>query len=128
VVIGQRLMQSASDIFLGWTQGPEGRDYYVRQLRDMKVAPTLTEYSPRSLSAYANLCGKTLARAHAKAGDAAAIAGYIGSGDTFDNAIAEYATAYADQVEKDYESFQAGIRSGRFPVETMPSELEQAIR
>lgn len=128
VVIGQRLMQSASDIFLGWTQGPSERDYYVRQLRDMKVAPTLTEYSPRSLSAYATLCGKTLARAHAKAGDAAGIAGYLGSGNAFDTAIAEYATAYADQVDKDYDSFRAAIRKGRFPVETLPSELEQAIR
>jgi uncharacterized protein (DUF2252 family) len=128
VVIGQRLMQSASDIFLGWTKGPEGRNFYVRQLRDMKVAPTLTEYSPRSLIAYASLCGKTLARAHAKSGDAAAIAGYLGSGDAFDNAVAEYAVGYADQVEKDYDSFRAAIRKGRFPVETMPSELEQAIR
>jgi uncharacterized protein (DUF2252 family) len=127
VVIGQRLMQSASDIFLGWSHSPHG-DFYVRQLRDMKVAPTLTDYTPRLLAAYGRVCGRTLARAHAKAGDAATIAGYLGTSTAFDDAVAEYAVAYADQVEKDYESFKAAIRAGRFPIETVPSEMEEAIR
>src|SRR5262249_18921994 len=124
VVEGQRLMQSASDIFLGWTRGMHDRDFYVRQLRDMKIAPNLTGYTPRVLAAYGHLCGRTLARAHAKAGDAATISGYLGSTGAFDEAGASDAMAYADQVEKDYESFRAAIRAGRFPVETMPSELD----
>jgi uncharacterized protein (DUF2252 family) len=128
VVAGQRLMQSASDIFLGWTRGMHGRDFYVRQLRDMKVAPNLTGYTPRVLAAYGHLCGRALARGHAKAGDAASIAGYLGTTAVFDEAIADYALAYADQVEKDYESFRAAARAGRFPIGTVPSALEQAIR
>jgi uncharacterized protein (DUF2252 family) len=128
VVNGQRLMQSASDIFLGWSRGPHGRDFYVRQLRDMKLSADLTTYTPRLLTAYADLCGQTLARAHAKAGDATMIAGYLGSNDRFDEAILGYALAYADQVEKDYESFKEAARAGRFPIETVPSETEQAIR
>ena len=127
VVIGQRLMQSASDIFLGWSRGSDGRDYYVRQLRDMKVAPDLAGYTPRVLAAHARLCGRTLARAHAKSGDAATITGYLGTKRTFDQAIASYALAYADQVEEDYESFRTAIEAGRFPIETMPSEIEQAM-
>jgi len=128
VVNGQRLMQSASDIFLGWSRGPHGRDFYVRQLRDMKLSADLTTYTPRLLAVYADLCGQTLARAHAKAGDATMIAGYLGSNDRFDEAILGYALAYADQVEKDYESFKEAVRAGRFPIETVPSETEQAIR
>jgi uncharacterized protein (DUF2252 family) len=127
VVIGQRLMQSASDIFLGWSKAPHG-DCYIRQLRDMKVAPNLTGFTPTMLSAFARLCGRSLARAHAKSGKAAEIAGYLGSGAAFDDAIGEYASAYADQVEKDFETFGTAIRSGRFPVETQPSETEQSIR
>jgi uncharacterized protein (DUF2252 family) len=127
VVTGQRLMQSASDIFLGWAR-VEHRDYYVRQMRDMKVAPDLAGYTPALLAAYGRVCGKALARAHAKSGDAATIAGYLGNGSVFDDAIARYALAYADQVEKDYETFKAAIKSGRFPVETLPSETEEAIR
>jgi len=99
IIVGQRLMQSASDIFLGWTGGLHGRDFYVRQLRDMKIAPNLTGYSPRILAAYGDLCGKALARAHAKAGDAATIAGYVGSTTALDDAIADYAATYVDQVE-----------------------------
>src|SRR5262249_43330702 len=99
VVFGQRLMQSASDIFLGWSRGPHG-DCYVRQLRDMKLAPNLAGYTPSLLTAYAALCGRALARAHAKSGDAAPIAGYLGNGTTFDDAVAHYAMAYANQVEK----------------------------
>ncbi len=128
VVQGQRLMQSASDVFLGWAKGLHGGDFYVRQLRDMKVAPNLTGYTPRVLAAYAHLCGRALARAHAKAGDAALLAGYLGSTTAFDECIAGYALAYADQVEKDYEAFRAAIRAGRFPIETLPSGIERAIR
>jgi uncharacterized protein (DUF2252 family) len=128
VVTGQRLMQSASDIFLGWSHGPHGGDYYVRQLHDMKLAPMLTVYTPRLLTEYGRLCGQALARAHAKAGDATMIAGYLGTSDSFDVAIRDYALAYADQVEKDYDTFKQAVHKGRFPVETLPSELEQAIR
>jgi uncharacterized protein (DUF2252 family) len=128
VVEGQRLMQSASDIFLGWSRGPHGRDFYVRQLRDMKLSADLTTYTPRLLAAYARLCGQTLARAHAKAGDATMIAGYLGTSENFEEAIRDYAVAYADQVEKDYETFKQAVRAGRFPIQTLPSETEEAIR
>jgi uncharacterized protein (DUF2252 family) len=128
IITGQRLMQSASDIFLGWSGGLHGRDFYVRQLRDMKIAPNLAGYSPRVLAAYGDLCGKTLARTHAKAGDAATIAGYVGSTSGLDEAMGDYAAAYADQVERDYDAFRGAIRAGRFPIETLPSEIEQAIR
>jgi uncharacterized protein (DUF2252 family) len=113
VVVGQRLMQSASDIFLGWSRGPQGRDFYVRQLRDMKMAPDIESQTPRVMRAYATLCGLTLARAHDKAGDAAMIAGYLGGSDKFDKAIGDYAVAYADQVERDYATFAEAISSGR---------------
>jgi uncharacterized protein (DUF2252 family) len=128
VVTGQRLMQSASDIFLGWTRGPGGRDYYVRQLRDMKLAPTLTTFTPEILLAYGQLCGEALARGHAKSGDATLIAGYLGSGTAFDEAIRDYALAYADQVEKDYDAFQGAVRAGRFPIQTAVSKTGSAIR
>lgn len=128
VVNGQRLMQSASDIFLGWSRGPNGRDYYVRQLRDMKVAPDIAKFDDRLMAYYAEMCGHTLARAHAKAGDAATIAGYIGKGDTFDESIAEYSIKYADQVDQDFAEFQAAIRSSRLPVDNMPRGIEEAIR
>jgi uncharacterized protein (DUF2252 family) len=128
VVAGQRMMQSASDIFLGWTRGMHGRDFYVRQLRDMKVAPNLAGYAPRTLAAYGHLCGRALARAHAKSGDAAALTGYLGATGAFDEAVADYAVAYADQVERDYEAFRAAARAGRFPLETQPTEVDQAIR
>jgi len=128
IVTGQRLMQSASDIFLGWTGGLHGRYFYVRQLRDMKIAPNLAGYSPRILAAYGDLCGRVLARAHAKAGDAPTIVGYVGTTTRFDEAIADYAETYADQVEEDYEAFRGAIRAGRFPIETLPSDVEQAIR
>jgi hypothetical protein len=121
-------MQSASDIFLGWSRGMNDRHFYVRQLHDMKIAPVLTGYSPGILAGYGRLCGRTLARAHAKAGDAATIVGYVGTTSVFDEAIADYALAYADQVERDYESFRLAIRAGRFPIETLPSETEQALR
>ena len=127
VVVGQRLMQSASDIFLGWARGPQ-RDFYIRQLRDMKVSVDVETQPPKMMKAYAMLCGLALARAHDKAGDAAMIAGYLGSGDQFDEAIGDYAMAYADQVERDYESFVRAIRSGRLKSDVSPSRLETALR
>jgi uncharacterized protein (DUF2252 family) len=128
VVTGQRLMQSASDIFLGWSTGPHGRDYYFRQLRDMKLAPILVGFTPNLLHEYARACGQTLARAHAKAGAAAEIAGYLGNATTFDEAVADYAVAYADQVETDFAAFQFAIRSGRVTTDTVSAELEQTLR
>jgi uncharacterized protein (DUF2252 family) len=128
VVVGQRLIQSASDIFLGWSRGPEGRDFYVRQLRDMKMAPDIAAQTPRVMRAYATLCGLALARAHDKAGDAAMIAGYLGSTDKFDRAIGDYATAYADQVEGDYATFAKAVSSGRLKSDVSPNRLATALR
>jgi uncharacterized protein (DUF2252 family) len=128
VVVGQRLMQSASDIFLGWSRGPTGRDFYVRQLRDMKVAPDVETQTAPVMRTYAEVCGLVLARAHDKAGDASKIAGYLGSVDHFDQAIGDYAVAYADQIEKDYESFVKAVRSGRLKTDLSPSRLATALR
>jgi uncharacterized protein (DUF2252 family) len=113
VVVGQRLMQSSSDIFLGWSHVPGGRDFYVRQLRDMKLSIPLEDVTRAQLSRYAGLCGWTLARAHAKSGDGATISGYLGKSDRFDDAVAEFAIAYADQTERDHASLEKAIRSGR---------------
>jgi uncharacterized protein (DUF2252 family) len=128
VVVGQRLMQAASDIFLGWSRGPLGRDFYVRQLRDMKIAPEVETQNVHVMRAYARLCGAALARAHDKAGDAAMIAGYLGSIDHFDQAIGDYAVAYADQVERDYDSFVRAVRNGRLKSDLSPSHLATALR
>jgi uncharacterized protein (DUF2252 family) len=119
IVTGQRLMQSASDIFLGWFRSitEQGHDYYVRQFRDMKVSADLATFKPVTLVDYANMCGWALARAHAKAGDASTIAGYLGSSEQFDDALAVYSQAYANQAERDFESFQSAIRSGRLTTE-----------
>lgn len=116
VVEGIRVMQAASDIFLGWAR-TRGHDYYVRQFRDMKVSAEVETFRPRTLVGYADMCGWALARAHAKSGDAAMIAGYLGSSDQFDAALAQYSDAYADQAERDYEAFRAAIRSGRLSTE-----------
>ena len=114
VVEGQRLMQSASDLFLGWTSGPTGRHFYVRQLRDMKVSAELETFDDETLVAYARICGRALGRAHAKAsGEAALISGYIGSGERLADALYAYAQAYARQNEQDYECFQKACRSGQ---------------
>ena len=117
VVVGQRLMQTAGDIFLGWTHVPGERDYYVRQLRDMKVTADVAAFVPASLVRFATACGWALARAHAKAGDADMVAGYLGTGAVFDIAVTRYAKAYADQVEHDFKALEDAIRSGRLPVE-----------
>jgi uncharacterized protein (DUF2252 family) len=128
VVVGQRLMQSASDIFLGWSRGSTGHGFYVRQLRDMKVAPAVESQTPRVMRTYAMLCGLALARAHDKAGDAAMIAGYLGSKDRFDQAIGDYAVAYADQVERDYATFVTAVRNGRLRSNLSPHQLETVLR
>ena len=113
VVQGQRLMQAASDIYLGWTRGPRGRDFYWRQLRDMKGSAEIEAMTPVGLNAYARACSWTLARAHARSGDPVAIAAYLGDGDEFDRSITDFAIRYADQNERDYEQFVAAIKSGK---------------
>jgi uncharacterized protein (DUF2252 family) len=118
VVVGQRLMQAASDIFLGWAEVPGSDDYYVRQLRDMKVSVDVATFRRRTLIDYGVVCGWALARAHAKSGDAATVAGYLGTSDRFDRAITRYASAYGDQVERDFAAFSSAIRAGRISIET----------
>jgi uncharacterized protein (DUF2252 family) len=113
VVAGQRLMQAASDIFLGWFRGTEGRDFYWRQLKDMKGSADLEGMSPDELVIYAGLCGWTLARAHARSGDRVQIAAYLGKSERFDRAIADFAQAYADQTERDHAALCAAVKSGR---------------
>jgi uncharacterized protein (DUF2252 family) len=113
VVVGQRMLQAATDVFLGWTQTPiQERHFYVRRLKDSRLADIGTRLEA-ALPFYAGLCGRTLARAHARAGDAAVVAGYMGSGTTFDEAIGEFAMAYADQTDRDWNAFLAAIKAGR---------------
>jgi uncharacterized protein (DUF2252 family) len=113
VVMGQRLMQSSSDIFLGWARAPRGRDFFVRQLRDMKMSLPIEGATLQQFNIYAELCGWTLARAHARSGDAATISGYLGKSDRFDQAIGEFAIAYADQNQRDYNALVDAVNSGR---------------
>jgi len=113
VVAGQRLMQAASDIFLGWFRGTEGRDFYWRQLRDMKGSADVEGMSSDELIIYGGLCGWALARAHARSGDRVQIAGYLGKSERFDGAIADFAEAYADQTEQDHAALCAAVKSGR---------------
>ena len=113
VVVGQRLLQSSSDIFLGWVRGRGGRDFYVRQLRDMKMTVPLEGYTALQLQRYAEFCGWSLARAHAKSGDGTTISGYLGKGDVFDRAMARFALAYADQTVQDHAALVAAVRSSR---------------
>ena len=114
VVEGQRLMQAASDIFLGWTKGVEtNRHLYWRQLRDMKGSAVVETMRPPELEFYARLCGRTLARAHARSGDPVAIAAYLGKKTTFDESITDFAARYADQNERDYEAMLAAIGAGK---------------
>jgi uncharacterized protein (DUF2252 family) len=118
VVTGQRMLQAASDIFLGWTRDDEGHDYYFRQLRDMKMRMDMDDMSKQDWIEYIELCGWALARAHARTGDAARIAGYLGKSDTFDRAIMEFAVDYADQTDRDYAVLVRAIRTRRLPVRT----------
>lgn len=116
VVVGQRMLQSASDIFLGWTRDDDGRDYYFRQLRDMKMSVNLEELTPKEWIEYVEICGWALARAHARTGDAARIAGYLGKSDSFDEAIEKFSIAYADQTERDHAALVQTIRARKLPV------------
>ncbi len=122
VVAGQRLMQAASDIFLGWQRIPAGldgqaRDFYVRQLRDWKYSFDIESLRPEGLKLYGELCGWTLARAHARSGDRIAIASYLGGSDVFDQAIAQFSAAYADQNERDHQALVEAVGSGRLTAE-----------
>jgi uncharacterized protein (DUF2252 family) len=119
VVIGQRLMQATSDIFLGWhSSSMTDRDYYWRQLKDMKGSVEVTDMDEEGLQTYLKVCSLCLARAHARTGDAAGIDGYLGSNDSFANAIANFAVAYADQTERDYQALVDAVKSGRIAAET----------
>jgi uncharacterized protein (DUF2252 family) len=113
VVMGQRLTHSSSDIFLGWVRGRSGRDFYVRQLRDMKISAEVEGASAVQQKRYAEICGWTLARAHAKSGDGATISGYLGKGDQFDQAMGKFALAYADQTVKDHAALVEAVKIGR---------------
>ena len=113
VVVGQELMQSASDIFLGWMTGPNGRYFYWRQLRDMKASVEIANLTPALMASYADLCGWALARAHARAGDPVEMAAYLGASEGLDRAVGTFAEAYANQTERDYQAFLAAIKSGR---------------
>jgi uncharacterized protein (DUF2252 family) len=117
VVEGQRLMQAASDIMLGWIRAADvdgvGRDFYIRQLWDQKGSALVELMNPRAMTAYAELCGRALAKAHARSGDAIAIAGYLGGGDSFDRALASFAETYADQNERDYHALRDAVARGQ---------------
>jgi uncharacterized protein (DUF2252 family) len=113
IVVGQRLMQSSSDIFLGWTRGRRGRDFFGRQLRDMKFSLPTESATVAQLRRYARNCGWTLARAHAKSGDPATIAGYLGKSGVFDEAVGSFAVAYADQTEKDHSALARAVAAQR---------------
>jgi uncharacterized protein (DUF2252 family) len=122
VVEGQRLMQAASDIFLGWIRNPQGldgvaRDFYVRQLWDWKTSVDIETIRPLGLQLYAQMCGWTIARAHARSGDRIAIASYLGKGDVFEQALADFAVAYADLNERDYNVVVKAVRDGRITAE-----------
>jgi uncharacterized protein (DUF2252 family) len=118
VVVGQHLLQAASDFFLGWTHGKAGGHFYLRQMRDMKIQPRVELFNPTTMVDYAMLCGWTLARAHARSSDPAMIAGYMGKSDVFDNAVAAFSKLYADQVEVDHGDFKNAIRDERIEVQT----------
>jgi len=112
VVRGQRLMQASSDVFLGWETVPDKHHFYWRQFHDMKGSADVSKMSPSRLQNYATVCGATLAYAHARSADPIAITGYLGSGDTFDNAMTEFAYTYADQNDRDYAAFTVAIDNG----------------
>ena len=113
VVTGQHLMQASSDIFLGWTKGDSGHDFYLRQLRDMKTSVEIEGMSETDLRGYSHLCGWALALSHARSGNRFAIAGYLGQNDTFDRAIANFAVAYAEQNDRDYHQLVEAVAAGQ---------------
>jgi uncharacterized protein (DUF2252 family) len=116
IVNGQRLMQTVSDIFLGWSKTKDGNDFYVRQLRDMKASANIEGFTPRILEDYASLCGWALAKSHAKAGKSPEIAGYIGKSDAFSKAVSAFAVQYADQTERDFALLQKAEKEKRIEV------------
>lgn len=116
IVMGQKLMQSASDLFLGWTNDNKNRFFYLRQLRDAKVKPVLEIMKPKNLCEYAKACGWALARAHARSGDPSVLSGYIGDSDEFANAVSEFSILYANQNESDYNKMLEAIKQGRLPI------------
>ncbi len=123
VVVGQRLMQATSDIFLGWlhvdaASDGQAADYYVRQLKDWKGSAEIEQMDPKAMATYGTLCGWTLARAHARSGDRIAIAAYLGKGDSFDRALVEFSKAYAEQNERDYQALNAAVKSGKIDAQT----------
>lgn len=116
VVEGHWLRQAASDLFLGWTEGQAGRHFYVRQLRDMKIKPLMEIFTPGVMLRHARLCGWVLARAHARTGEPAALGGYFGKSDKFDEAVADFSIAYADQSERDHAELVKAVRAGKLDV------------
>ena len=110
---GHRLMQPASDIFLGWTVGKLGRHFYVRQLRDVKIKPAVETFGTAEMAIFAQFCGHTLSLSHARSGDPAVISGYLGKSDVFDEAVAAFSVAYADQNEKDHAVLNRAIQDGK---------------
>jgi uncharacterized protein (DUF2252 family) len=116
IVVGCQLMQSASDLFLGWTEGQFGRQFYIRQLKDMKIKPLVEIFTQSIMMEYARICGWTVARAHARSGEPAIISGYLGKSDAFDEAIADFSIAYADQCERDHEILMKAVRGGKLEV------------
>ena len=116
IVHGCRMMQSASDLFLGWTEGDAGRHFYIRQLKDMKIKPLVEIFTPGIMLEYAELCGWTLAHAHARSGEPVKISGYLGKSDKFDKAVAAFSIAYADQSERDHEVLVKAVRAGKLEV------------
>ena len=117
VVVGQRIMQAASDVFLGWATWEDGRHMYMRQLADVKIKPVIEVMKPVNLCRYARACGWALARAHARSGDAVILSSYMGKGEAFEDALSAFAVAYADQNERDHTKLLAAIRSGRIIAE-----------
>jgi hypothetical protein len=124
VIAGQRLMQADSDILLGWLRAKAGldgqsRDFYVRQLKDWKGSAEIEQMNPEGMAAYGRLCGRTLARAHARSGDPIAIGAYLGGGRSFDHAILEFSKAYAKQNQSDYDELARAVKSGRISATTV---------
>ncbi len=113
VVTGYRLMQPASDMFLGWTQGRLGRHYFIRQLRDIKISILVENLSASGMDLYATWCGRALALCHARAGSPVTLSGYMGKSDAFDRAIAKFSKAYADQNERDHAALDRAVRRGK---------------
>jgi uncharacterized protein (DUF2252 family) len=121
VVMGQKLMQSASDIFLGWTTAFEGRELYVRQLRDVKIKPLVETANRSTLATYGAMCGWALARAHCRTSQPWLVCGYLGNGDEFDEAMGDFAVAYADQTERDHAALKAAVAAGRIEAAPIPA-------